>query len=184
MQRLKAANLKLKVSKCQWFRQSLKYLGHIVSKDGIACDPEKTDAIQPWPVPSTVTHVRQFIGFASYYRKFIPIFSEIAQPLTRLTKKSIRFNWSLDCQKAFDTLKEQLASPPVLAYLKDEGEYILDTDASNHAMGAVLSQIQAGEERVISFASRALCGEQQNYCTTKRELLAVVNFVEHFRYFL
>ena len=162
----------------------MKYLGHIVSKDGIACDPEKTDAIQSWPVPSTVTHVRQFIGSGSYYRKFIPNFSEIAQPLTRLTKKSTRFNWSMDCQKAFDTLKEKLASPPVLAYPKDEGEYILDTDASNHAIGAVLSQIQDGEERAISFANRALCGGQQNYCTTKRELLAVVTFVEHFRYFL
>ena len=96
----------------------------------------------------------------------------------------MQFNWSQDCQKAFDSLKEKLASPPVLAYPKDEGEYILDTDASNHAIGAVLSQIQNGEERVISFVSRALCGGQQNYCTTKRELLAVVTFVEHFRYFL
>ena len=83
----------------------------------------------------------------------------------------------MDCQKAFDTLKAKLASPPVLAYSKDEGEYILDTDASNYAIGAVLSQIQDGEERVISFASRALCGGQQNYCTTKRELLAVITFV-------
>ena len=184
MQRLKAANLKLKASKCQWFRQSVKYLGHIVSKDGIACDPEKTEAIQSWPVPNTVTQVRQFIGFASYYRKFIPNFSEIAQPLTSLTKKSVRFSWSQDCQKAFDTLKEKLASPPVLAYPKDEGEYILDTDASNHAIRAVFSQFQDEEERVISFASRALCGGQKNYCTTKQKLLAVVTFVEHFRYFL
>ena len=183
MQRLKAANLKLKASKCQWFRQSVKYLGHIVSKDGIACDPEKTEVIQSWPVPSMVTHVRQFIGFASYYRKFIPNYSEIAQPLTHLTKKSVRFNWSQDCQKAFDSLKEKLASPPVLAYPKDEGEYILDTDASNHAIGAVLSQIQDGEERVISFRSWALCGGQQNYCTTKRGIISCRNLCGAFPLF-
>ena len=117
MQRLKAANLKLKASKCQWFWQSMKYLGHIVLKAGIACDPEKTEAIQSW------TQIRQFIGFASYYRKFIPNFSEIAQPLTSLTKKSVRFSWSQDCQKVFDSLKEKLASPPILAYPKDESCY-------------------------------------------------------------
>ena len=117
-----------------------------------------------------VTQVRQFVGFASYYRKFIPDFSEIVQPLTRLTKKSIRFCWCPSCQKAFDTLKEKLATPPVLAYPRSEGEYILDTDASNHAIGAVLSQIQDGEERVIAYASRALQGGQKNYCTTKREI--------------
>ena len=144
----------------KWFRQCVKYLGHIVSKDSIACDPENTDVIQSWLVPSTVTHVRQFIGFASYYVKFIPNFSEIAQALTRLTKKSVQFNWSQESQKAFDSLKEKPASPPVLAYPKDEGEYILDSDARNHTIGAVLSQIQDGEERVISFASRALCGGQ------------------------
>ena len=96
----------------------------------------------------------------------------------------MRFSLSQDYQKAFDTLKEKLASPPILAFPKDEGEYILDIDASNQAIRAVLSQIQDREERVFSLASRALCGGQQNYCATKRELLAVVTFVEHFQYFL
>ena len=169
MQRLKSAGLKLKASKCEWFRKSVKYLGHIVSAEGIACDPAKIEVVQAWPVPQIVTQVRQFVGFASYYRKFIPDFSEIVQPLTGLTKKSIRFCWSPSCKKAFDTLKEKLATPPVLAYPRSEGEYILDTDASNHAIGAVLSQIQDGEERVIAYASRALQGGQENYCTTKRE---------------
>ena len=106
MQRLKAANLKLKASKCAWFRKSIKYLGHIVSSEGITCDPKKTEAVQSWPVPSTLTQVRQLVGTASYYHKFIPNFSEIAYPLTRLTKKSVRFVLSPDCQKAFDTLKK------------------------------------------------------------------------------
>ena len=184
MQRLKAAGLKLKASKCHWFRRSVKYLEHIVSSEGIACDPDKIEVVQVWPEPTTVTQVRQFLGFASYYRKFIPNFSEIAQPLTKLTRKSVRFSWDQSCQDAFESLKSRLVTAPVLAYPKAEGQYILDTDASNYAIGAVLSQVQDGEERVIAYASKALHGGQENYCTTQRELLAAVAFVEHFRYFL
>ena len=135
-------------------------------------------------MPKTVTQVWKFVGFSSYYRKFIPDFSEIVQPLTRLTKKSVRFCWSPTCQKAFDTLKEKIATPPVLAYPRSEGEYILDTDVSNHAISVVLSQIQDGEDCVIAYASKALQGGQENYCTTKRELLATVSCVEYFRYYL
>ena len=162
----------------------MKYLGHIVSSEGIACDPDKIEVVQAWPEPTTVTQVWQFLGFASYYRNFIPNFSVIAQPLTKLTKKSVRFSWDQSCQDAFESLKFKLVTAPVLAYPKAEGQYILDTDASNHAIGAVLSQVQDGEERVIAYASKALHGGQKNYCTTKRELLAAVAFVEHFRYFL
>ena len=184
MDRLKAAGLKLKASKCQWFKRSVKYLGHVVSSKGLQCDPEKIEAVQNWPVPQTVTQVRQFLGFAAYYRKFIHHFSKIAQPLTNLTKKSVRFSWNDDCQNAFETLKQLLVTAPVLAYPLSEGEYILDTDASNFAVGAVLSQVQNGEERVIAYASQTLNHSQQNYCTTKKELLAVVKFVEHFKYYL
>ena len=184
MERLKAAGLKLKASKCQWFKRSVKYLGHVVSARGIKCDPDKIQAVKDWPVPRSVTQVRQFLGFAAYYRKFISHFSETAQPLTNLTKKSVRFYWDEKCQYAFETLKQLLVAAPVLAYPTDEGDYVLDTDASNYAMGAVLSQVQNGEERVIAYASQTLSHTQQNYCTTKKELLAVVTFVEHFRYYL
>ena len=185
MERLKQAGLKLKPSKCRWFQKSVKYLGHIVSKKGIECDPEKVEAVQHWPVPATVKEVRQFLGFAAYYRKFIPNFSDIAKPLTNLTKKSVRFKWDKDCQRAFQIIKEKLVSAPVLSYpMGDEGDFVLDTDASDFAMGAVLSQMQQGEERVIAYASKTLSREQQNYCTTKKELLAAVHFVEHFRQYL
>ena len=106
--------------------------------------------MKDWPVPRTVTHVRQFLGFTAYYRKFISDFSEIAQPLTNLTKKSVRFYGDGKCQHAFETLKQLLVTAPVLAYPTDEGDNVLDTDASNYAMGAVLSQVQNGEERVIA----------------------------------
>ena len=101
------------------------------------------------------------------------------QPLTKLTRKSVRFSWDQSCQDAFESLKSKLVTAPVLAYHNAEGQYILDTDASGHAVGAVLSQVQDGEERVIAYASKALHGGQENHCTTKRELL-----VEHFRCFL
>ena len=125
MDRLKAAGLKLKASKCQWFKRSVKYLGHVVSSKGLQCDPEKIEAVQNWPVPQTVTQVRQFLGFAAYYRKFIHHFSKIAQPLTNLTKKSVPFSWNDDCQNAFETLKQLLVTAPVLAYPLSEGDWTL-----------------------------------------------------------
>ena len=124
-------------------------------------------------------------SFAAYYRKFIPNFSQIAKPLTNLTKKSVRFKWDKDCQRAFQLLKEKLVAAPVLSYpMREWGKFTLDTDASDFAMGAVLSQVQNAEDRVIAYASKTLSSEQQNYCATKKELLAVVNFMEHFRQYL
>ena len=173
MERLKAAGLKLKASKCKWFQKSVQYLGHIVSAEGIKCDPEKIETVKDWPIPKSVAQVRSFLGLASYYRKFIDNFAEIAHPLTSLTRKRAKFCWSTACQQSFETLKECSISAPVLAYpLRDAGEFVLDTDASNHGMGAVLSQVQNGQEKVIAYASRTLNGSQRNYCTTKKELLA------------
>ena len=179
MEMLKQADLKLKPSKCRWFQKSGKYLGHIVSKKGIECNPEKVEADQNWPVPATVKEVRQFLGFAADYRKIIPNFSDIAKPLTNLTKKSVRFKWDKNCQGAFQIIKnEKLVSAPVFSYpMGDEGDFVLNTDTSDFAMGAVLSQMQQGEERVIAYVSKSLSREQHNYCTTKKELLVAVHFV-------
>ena len=185
LNRLKAAGLKLKPSKCRWFQRSVTYLGHVVSGEGIKCDPEKIEKVQNWPVPKTVPQVRAFIGIASYYRKFIPNFSEICAPLTNLTRKDIPYLWSEECQASFDTLKTKLTTAPILSYPKpDEGPFILDTDASNTGIGAVLLQVQGGEELVIAYASHTLNEAERNYCTTKKELLAVVYAVEHFRHYL
>ena len=185
LNRLKAAGLKLKPSKCRWFQRSVTYLGLVVSGEGIKCDPEKIEKVQNWPVPKTVPQVRAFIGIASYYRKFIPNFSEICAPLTNLTRKDIPYLWSEECQASFDTLKTKLTTASILSYpTPDEGPFILDTDASNTGIGAVLSQVQGGEELVIAYASHTLNDAEINYCTTKKELLAVVYAVEHFRHYL
>lgn len=184
LERLQTAGLKLKPSKCDWFRKSVKFLGHVVSPDGISCDPDKISAVKDWPVPKSVTEVRSFLGFASYYRKFIPDYSQKAHALTNLTRKSVKFKWDEKCQIAFDFLKNSLVSAPVLAFPTREDVFILDTDASDYGIGGVLSQIQNGEERAIAYVSHTLEASRQKYCTTKKELFAVVKFVEHFKHYL
>jgi hypothetical protein len=184
LDRLRGANLKLKPSKCQLFRKSVIFLGHVVSEEGIQTDPEKVVAVREWPRPKTITEVRSYLGLASYYRRFIKGFAEIASPLHALTSKKATFDWTNDCEEAFEELKERLTTAPVLAMPADTGKFWLDTDASNLAIGAVLSQEQDGVEKVIAYASRTLSGPERNYCVTRKELLAVVFFVKHFRSYL
>ncbi|KAJ8011709.1 hypothetical protein DPEC_G00061060 [Dallia pectoralis] len=132
----------------------------------------------------SVSEVRGFIGLASYYRRFVKDFASVAKPLHELTKKYARFNWTDECQEAFEQLKSRLTSAPVLGYPLDSGQLLLDTDASDWGIGAVLSQVQEGEERVLAYGSRRLSATEQNYCTTRRELLAAVEFTSHFRQYL
>ena len=182
--RLRNAGLRLKPKKCSLFRRSTSFLGHVVSKDGITPDPEKIDAVKSWPVPRNLSDVQSFLGFASYYRKFVPNFSKIAHPLIELTKKGKKFEFTPVCKKAFDELRVHVTTPPVLGYPLPEVQFILDTDASSFGLGAILSQVQDGQERVIAYASKALSKSQKRYCTTYRELLALVLFVKHFRHYL
>lgn len=179
------ANLKLKPKKCVLFQSKVTFLGHVVSHEGIQCDPNKTKSIEHWPCPVSRTEVRSFLGLVGYYRRFVPNFSEIASPLTRLTRKRVAFHWDDACEQAFNSLKQSLLTAPILSFPENEGMFILDTDASAFGLGAVLSQIQGqGEEKVLAYASRTLNPAQKNYCTTKRELLAVVTFLKQFRHFL
>ena len=184
LDRLRRANMKLKPSKCHLLQRTVTFLGHVVSEEGIATDPAKVESVQSWPVPRSVTEVRSFLGLCSYYRRFVRDFAKIAAPLHALTGKNARFQWSGDCQAAFEVLKERLVSTPILAMPRDDGDYRLDTDASNFSIGGVLSQIQDGEERVIAYASRLLSAQEKNYCVTRRELLAVVFFTKYFRSYL
>lgn len=183
-QRLRDAGLKLKPRKCHLFKRSVLYLGHVVSPDGISTDPEKIKVVEDWPVPTSVKEVQSFLGLASYYRRFIGGFANIARPLHQLTEKGREFIWTNECDCAFSELKEHLLTAPVLAYPDPEKSYILDTDASNVGIGAVLSQEVGGKERVIAYASRALSKPERNYCVTRRELLAVVVYLKHFRQYL
>ena len=180
---LQDAGFTLSLRKIRLCQKEVKFLGFLVSSEGVACDPEKTRLIRDWPQPTTVKQVRSFLGLASYVRKFIPRFAELAKPLTRLTEKGVPFVWTSQTAEAFQALKAALASPPVLAhpsFEKGSPSFIIDTDASGVAIGACLTQ----NDRVIAYASRPLTKAERQYSVTKRELLAVVWGVQHFKQFL
>ena len=181
--RLRAAKLKLAPEKCWLFREEVAYLGHTISRTGISTDPGKIKAVRSWPRPTNVMDLRSFVGLCSYYRRFVPQFADIARPLYAVTTQK-PFVWSAEAETAFLTLKQALTSAPVLGYPRSEGQLILDTDASNFAVGAVLSQVQDGEERVLAYYSQVLNQQEQNYCVTRREILAVVKAVSHFYHYL
>ena len=182
--RFEAAGLKLNPSKCALFRRKVSYLGHVVSEEGIATDPDKIAAIQDWPTPRNLTELRSFLGTCSYYRKFIRGFSHVAKPLYILTEKNRLFLWNDEAEKAFKTLKDALTTSPILAYPTETDEFLLDCDASNTGIGSVLSQVQENEERVISYYSRSLNKPERQYCVTRKELLAIVDSVKHFHHYL
>ena len=139
---LRNANLKLKPKNCQLFQRQVVYLGHVIGVNGTSPDPEKTSKVEEWPVPKTVRDVRSFIGFANYYRRFIKNFASIAKPLHDLIKKSARFEWTPAQQASFDQLRLELVTAPVLQYPDYTSSFIVDTDASNVSIGAVLSNNQ------------------------------------------
>ena len=182
-EKLRKAKLKLKPSKCNFFKQSISYLGHIVSKDGIATDPSKVEDVKKWPKPKTLNDLRSFLGFVGYYRKFIKNFSSIAKPLNDLlqgidnTKKGVKqkpVKWELEQQIAFDELKDALCDSPVLGYADYTKPFILHTDASLDGLGAVLYQLDpANKLRVIAYASRSLSKSERNYSVHKLEFLAL-----------
>ena len=182
--RMREAGLKMKPKKCKFCLREVACLGHIVSDQGVKTDPAKVADVREWPTPRNQEDVRKFMGLASYYRRFIKNFAQIAAPLNNLLQKQVPFMWKASQENAFKELKQRLTTAPVLAYPKREGKFILDTDASNHSIGAVLSQMQDGEEKVICYASRTLTKPEKNYCVTRKELLAVVNFVKSFRHYL
>ena len=153
-----------------------------MSTEGVAVDPDKVAKVKNWPTPHSAREVQQFLGLANYYRRFIQDFATKARPLHHLTEKSVHFRWTAECQEAFDTLRTQLVSTPILTYPNFKKPFLLDTDAG---IGAVLSQVdEAGLEHVIAYGSRSLTKAERRYCVTRRELLAVVTFIKHFRTYL
>lgn len=184
LDRLLKVGLKLKPSKCNLLQKSVLFLGHVVSEQGVATDPSKIEAVVNWPRPRNLRDVRAFIGLCTYYRKFVEGFASLARPLHDLTKKRAKFEWTESCQQAFETLKQKLTTSPVLALPIDGETYILDTDASGTSIGAVLSQIQNGHERVICYGSRTCSDAERNYDVTRREMLAIVHYLKAFRQYL
>ena len=185
LERLKDSNLKLNSEKCIFFQKEVSFLGHLISEEGVRTSPEKVKCIQEWPIPTNISELRSFIGLCSYLRRFIPEFSNICKPLHILTEKGGNFEWTEKCDVAFHTLKQALISAPVLAFPDEKaGEFIVDADASNVALGSVLSQVQDGQEKVIAYYSKCFSRTERKYCTTRKELLAIVSSIKHFHHYL
>ena len=183
-ERLRSYGLQLKSTKCHLFRSSVPFLGHIVGRHGLGCDPAKIEDVKSWPVPDCLKSVCQLLGFVRYYRRFIPSFADVATPLVTLTGKDVPFVWDSSCSTAFAALRAALIDVPILAFPTETGLYVLDTDASNFGLDSVLSQIQNDQERVVAYCSRVLRPSQRRYCTTKREMLAAVAMCIQFRSYL
>jgi hypothetical protein len=182
--RLREANIKLKATKCHFAFSKVKYLGHIVSREGIQPDPDKISAVKDFPVPKKVKDVRSFLGLANYYRCFIKDFSKIAKPLTQLLRKNVKFQWTEACQTAFDILKSALVSAPILCYPDFTKPFDLYVDASLDGLGMTLGQIQNDREVVIAYAGRSLNSAELSYSATEKEALAVIDGIKIFQPYL
>ncbi|XP_073710120.1 retrovirus-related Pol polyprotein from transposon 412 [Misgurnus anguillicaudatus] len=188
LSRLKHEGLKAKLEKCSFFQSEVVYLGHVISAEGVATDPRKIEAVARWPQPTGITELRSFLGFASYYRRFVEGCAKLAAPLHRLgaelghvkprvrAEQSFGSAWTDQCQKGFEELKVRLTTAPVLAYADFSLPFILEVDASLSGLGAVLSQEQGGKVRPIAYASRGLRPPERNmvnYSSMKLEFLAL-----------
>ena len=180
LSRLTEAGLKINPKKCKLLSERVIVLGHVVTRDGISTDSEKVRVIKEWPVPENESQLRAFLGTAGYYRGFVPNYADIAAPLHSASQKGERFRWTAECEEAFRNIKRKLMNAPILAFPQLDVTFILDTDASDSGLGAVLSQVQDGKERVLAYAARALSKAERNYSTTRKELLALVWGTEHF----
>ena len=183
--RLMAAKLKLHPSKCSFARHSVKFLGHVISPEGIAVDEDKVKVVRTYPTPRTVRDVRAWLGYSGYYRRFVKGYSKIAAPLHELLKKENEFNWTKQCDDAFEQLRQALMTAPVLAFPDMSKEFILNTDASTEAIGFVLSQIGDDNlEHPIAYNGRALRGSEKNWSITELEALALVVAIKEFHPYL
>lgn len=180
--KLNEGELKISATKSKFCMKAIKYLGHILDKDGIKPDPEKIEPILSYPAPKSVKEVRRLMGMVGWYRRFIKDFSTLTAPITELLKQNqMRFSWSDAANDAFERLKRALVSTPILATPDYTLPFVVQTDASDVGIGAVLTQVIDGEERVIAYMSRKLTGAERKYHVTERECLAVLAAVEKFR---
>ena len=178
---LRQAGLKLKPEKCEFNKPEVEFLGYIIGINGIKMDPSKITAIRDWPQPTTVKEVQAFLGFANFNRQFVKDYSKKALPLTELTKKETGFHWSDNQEKSFQELKDACAKEPVLLNFRANKPTRIETDASDQAVGACLCQQKDGKWHPVAYYSRKMSQAEQNYDIHNKELLAVVNALEHWR---
>ncbi|GJZ82702.1 putative reverse transcriptase domain-containing protein [Tanacetum coccineum] len=177
---LKKEELYSKFSKCEFWIPKVQFLGHVIDSNGIHVDPAKIKSIKDWASPKSPMEIRQILGLAGYYQRFIEGFSKIAKPMTKLTQKKVKFEWGDKQEAAFQLLKQKLCSAPILALPEGSEDFIAYCDASKKGLGAVLMQ----REKVISYASRQLKIHEKNYTTHDLELGAVVFALKIWRHYL
>ncbi|GJW98122.1 reverse transcriptase domain-containing protein [Tanacetum coccineum] len=177
---LKKEKLYAKFSKCDFWISIVQFLGHVIDSQGIHVDPAKIEAVKNWASPTTPTEVRQFLGLAGYYRRFIKDFSKIAKSLTELTQKNKKYIWGENQESAFQLLKQKLCKAPILALPEGNDDFVIYCDASHQGLGAVLMQ----REKVIAYASQQLKPHEDNYTTHDLELGAVVFALKIWRQYL
>ncbi|GJY29311.1 putative nucleotidyltransferase, ribonuclease H [Tanacetum coccineum] len=177
---LRKEKLYAKFSKCDFWIHIVQFLGHLIDSQGLHVDPAKIEAVKNWTSPTTPTEVRQFLGLAGYYRRFIEGFSKIAKPLTKLTQKNKSYIWGEEQESAFQLLKQKLCEAPILALPEGNDNFVVYCDASLQGLGAVLMQ----REKVIAYASRQLKPHEENYTTHDLELGAVIFALKIWRHYL
>ena len=184
LQILREQRLYAKLEKCDLVRKEVEFLGHLLGEDGLRQETGKVQSIKDWKTPKEKSEVRAFLGLAGYYRKFLKGFSEVARPLTDLTRDEVEFQWGPREEEAFVALKEGLESAPTLALPDMDKPFLINTDASSYAMGAVLQQDQGQGLQPISFMSRKFNDEQLGYATHEHEMLAIVEACQHWRHLI
>lgn len=178
-------DLFLKREKCVFDAAEVEFLGTIIREGSLGMDPVKLDGIRAWPVPTTVKQVQSFLGFCNFYRRFIRDYSKIARPLTQLTRKDLPFQWTPECQVAFDTLRNLFQQKPILCMADPSAAFQIECDASMFATGAVLRQRNANQDWMpVAYLSRALSPAERNYQIYDKELLAVVRAFETWQHYL
>ena len=187
---LREAGLKMKRSKCDFFKSEIHYLGHLISPEGISPLPNRLDCIQHMPVLKNAKEIKQFLGLTGYYRKSVPRFADISRPLTTLTKKDKKFEWTAACQKSFDLLKETLCGEPVLKYADTNKPYTLYTDASKFGWAGVLTQSHTTvidgksttTDHPVTFVSGLFRGSQLNWAALMKEDLPFICLLKNFHF--
>jgi len=186
MELLRKNNLFLKPEKCEFKKTEVEYLGVIISQDSIKMDPVKVAGVTEWPIPSNRKEVQSSLGFTNFYRRFIQGFSHLARPLFDLTQKDMDWRWGAEEQSAFDSLKEQITTAPILALPDNSRPFRIKADSSDFATGAILSQ-QSPEDNKwhpVAFLSKSLSLVEQNYEIHDKEMLAIVRALEEWRHFV
>ena len=190
--RLWEAGLKMKCSKCDFFKSEIHYLGHLISPEGISPLPNKLHSIKHMPTPNSAKEIKQFLGLTGYYRKFVPRFADISRPLTTLTKKDVKFEWTSACQKSFELLKEALCGEPVLKYADTSKPYTLYTDASKYGWAGILTQPHVTTvdgkstttDHPVVFVSGLFRGSQLNWAALMKEAFAIYMSVKKLLFYL